>query len=165
MLRGTKDFIQHAKQKGNDSLPPSVNGERIHKSLELQTERRHQRKLEQWDQLVYSLHLKTPLNEENRFVKEESPDASAYDLKSLKQFIRLQAQSIDGTRNKNACVETVRHYWNMFTGAWKWKYEAIPSDSFLIAFAGDFKNLISSKRVCIEGIKKGNLRTCDQIAS
>jgi hypothetical protein len=34
MPRGTKDFIQRAKEKGGDTIPPSINGEKIQKELE-----------------------------------------------------------------------------------------------------------------------------------
>ncbi|KAH8730286.1 hypothetical protein GQ44DRAFT_723721 [Phaeosphaeriaceae sp. PMI808] len=62
------------------------------------------------------------------FVREERPSASMQDLEPLKHFVLLFAKSIDGTHRRNACVETVRNYWNTITGAWRRKYKTISSD-------------------------------------
>jgi hypothetical protein len=64
----------------------------------------------------------------NRFVKEERPGAIVHDLEALKHFVYWQAAAIDGTKGLEACVETVRNYWNRFTAGWKRKHEAIQKD-------------------------------------
>ncbi|KAH8725910.1 hypothetical protein GQ44DRAFT_771853 [Phaeosphaeriaceae sp. PMI808] len=46
MPRGRKDFIQRANEKGGDILPASINGDRILKDLEPETEKQHQQKLD-----------------------------------------------------------------------------------------------------------------------
>lgn len=65
---------------------------------------------------------------QSSFVREERPRATVHDLEALKHLVYLLAVSIDGTKKLEACVETVRSYWNRFTAAWKRKYEAIPRD-------------------------------------
>jgi hypothetical protein len=40
----------------------------------------------------------------------------------------MQGAAIIGTNHLNACVETVRNYWNRFTSAWAHEYEAIRKD-------------------------------------
>jgi L-rhamnose mutarotase len=49
-------------------------------------------------------------------------------LEALKHFIYWQAATIDGTKGLEACVETVRNYWNRFTAGWKQKHETIQKD-------------------------------------
>ena len=46
----------------------------------------------------------------------------------LKDSIRIQAIAIKGTKNLEARVETVRNYWNTFTGAWKRIHDPIHPD-------------------------------------
>src|SRR5271155_2299151 len=42
--------------------------------------------------------------------------------------MRVRAYAIKGTKGLPASVETVRNYWNNFTGGWKRKHTAIPTD-------------------------------------
>jgi hypothetical protein len=60
--------------------------------------------------------------------KEKGNQPSAYNLKDLKGFMWVRAHAIRGTKRKPASVETVRNYWNNFTGGWKREHTAIPSD-------------------------------------
>ena len=46
----------------------------------------------------------------------------------LESFVYIRATAIKGTKKKAAGVETVRHYWNAFTAAWKRKYPAISEE-------------------------------------
>jgi hypothetical protein len=64
----------------------------------------------------------------NRFVREERPGATVHDLEALKHFVYWQAAAVDGTKGLQACVETVRNYWNRFTAGWKRKHKAIQKD-------------------------------------
>lgn len=51
---------------------------------------------------------------------QQNPDASPYDLVSLKAFVREIVYGIDGAEGiEEACEETVRKYWNNFTAAWR----------------------------------------------
>ncbi|CAH0042288.1 unnamed protein product [Clonostachys rhizophaga] len=51
---------------------------------------------------------------------------SAYSVIVLKDFVYMP---IKGTKNLEACVQTVRNYWNIFTGAWKMLHEPSSSGS------------------------------------
>lgn len=42
--------------------------------------------------------------------------------------MRVRAYAIRGTKRQPASVETVRNYWNNFTGGWKRKHTVISSD-------------------------------------
>jgi hypothetical protein len=128
-----KDFIQRAKEKGVSKLPASVNGERVLKKLEPSTEKAYQRKLDEWDRYVHTVEYRGSLETNccGSFVKAETEEgriATVSDVESLKGFVYLQAASIDGTNELDACVETVRNYWNRFTAGWKRKHEAIRED-------------------------------------
>jgi hypothetical protein len=61
-------------------------------------------------------------------LKEKGKRPSAYNLTDLKRFMRVRAYAIKGTKGLPASVETVRNYWNNFTGGWKRKHTAIPTD-------------------------------------
>lgn len=70
----------------------------------------------------------SPIDYHDRFVQTKRPTASAYDLESLKHFVLPQGESIIGIGDRVAGVETLQQYWNLFTGAWKRRHPAIPSD-------------------------------------
>jgi hypothetical protein len=55
-------------------------------------------------------------------VKEKGRRPSAYNLTDLKRFMRVKAHAINGTKSLPASVETIRNYWNNFTGGWKRKH-------------------------------------------
>jgi hypothetical protein len=52
MPRPKKNFIQRAKERHGERIPPTVNGERNLRKIEDQTKARNRRKLEQWDEFV-----------------------------------------------------------------------------------------------------------------
>jgi hypothetical protein len=70
----------------------------------------------------------------------ENPEASVDSLKSLKDFVRHVTLGIDGMKGNDdrddtdeddyilAGEETVRNYWNNFTGAWKRIHSLIRED-------------------------------------
>lgn len=64
----------------------------------------------------------------NDELKEKGRRPSAYCLTDLKGFMRIRAYAVTGTKGLPPSVETVRSYWNHFTGGWKRKHTAIPSD-------------------------------------
>ncbi len=106
------NFIDRAIAKRGLQLPPSINGEPVHKQLEERTLQIYQQKLNEWD----------------HFVQKVRPGATVHDLEALKHFVYLLASGIEGTNNLQGCVETVRSYWNRFTAAWQREHEAVPAE-------------------------------------
>jgi hypothetical protein len=59
MPRGKKSFPQRAEEKRGDSGPLIIDGRRNLRKLEDETEKRHKRKLDQWDESVLSTAIES----------------------------------------------------------------------------------------------------------
>ncbi|OAP53882.1 hypothetical protein AYL99_11904 [Fonsecaea erecta] len=117
MTRGRRNIVERAKQMGyNEEACSIVNGDRLLPKLEDGTIANHQAALSAWTDYVD--HMSE--------TKQRIPCTD--NLEDLKDFVYIRAKVIKGTQNKTASVETVRNYWNNFTGAWKRSYPAIRDD-------------------------------------
>ncbi|KID85245.1 hypothetical protein MAJ_11226, partial [Metarhizium majus ARSEF 297] len=125
--KNKKNFMEDAKSKGYKPNPTIVNGDRILRKIEPITEKNHERQLGRWALFIETKKAQT-CTDAFEHVKYDDV-RSAYMIEVLKDFIRIQAISIKGTKNLKACIETVRNYWNTFTGAWKRIHDPIPPDT------------------------------------
>jgi hypothetical protein len=74
----------------------------------------------------------TPADCRSRYV-DEHPDASAYDLTSLKDFMKTVAFGIDGADGDlRPSEKTVMVYWKQFTAGWRRCNRAIPGNTTLL---------------------------------
>lgn len=148
-----KAHFAQARLRGAQDDTGIVNEKPVLKELQDCTEKSHQRQLDLWFAYVKSLYsaYATKLIS-YRFV-EDDPPQSVNSLKSLKAFIKSVALGMDGQRGYDSdsesdtdgecqclpickecarkhwippCVESVRNYWNNFTGAWKREYAENP---------------------------------------
>jgi hypothetical protein len=120
-------FIR-ARARGAQKDTGIVNDKPVLKGLEEGTKQNHRRQLALWDQFV----------EDN-----SKPDliVSVHSLKWMKDFVRHVALGMDGQRGYDdsdsdtvededrwipPSVESVRNYWNNFTGAWLRAYADNP---------------------------------------
>lgn len=107
-----------------------VNGELVLKKLQPAVRRNYEKMMQLWDEYVNNdfpgLIYESSLTLSRRYQKQH-PEASPYELKSLKDFIRKFAYSIDGTEGVDVPgSETVRKQWNAFTAAWQREYPERP---------------------------------------
>jgi hypothetical protein len=112
--------FQRARKRGALEDTGIVNDKPVLKGLEDGTQRNHDRQLALWHQFVED-HLK------------RNVVVSVNSLKWMKDFVKHVALGMDGQRGYDdsdndtdededgwipPCVESVRNYWNNFTGAW-----------------------------------------------
>lgn len=65
--------------------------------------------------------MSTECSREDSFVKhkieKDGITPLVDNLKDLKEFVYIRLKAIKDTKNQAASVETIRNYWNNFTGA------------------------------------------------
>ncbi|KAI1455456.1 hypothetical protein F4805DRAFT_435597 [Annulohypoxylon moriforme] len=121
-----RNFIDAAILNGWNPESQIVNKDSLLPKLEPATEAHHQRQLDRWNTFIEK--------KKSEVIDDLAASAyhevtSAYDVVLLKDFVRMQAFAIKGTKSLNACVETVRNYWNTFIGAWKRGHKPIDNDT------------------------------------
>ncbi|KAM5341395.1 hypothetical protein ACJ41O_014426 [Fusarium nematophilum] len=101
-----------------------VNNELVLKKLQPAVKRNYEKMMQLWDEY-----------------QKQHPEASPYELISLKDFIRKFAYSIDGEEGVDVPgSETVRKQWNAFTAAWQRKDPEQPIPRGIAASVTQFIN-------------------------
>ncbi|KAL2273120.1 hypothetical protein FJTKL_04930 [Diaporthe vaccinii] len=107
-----KDFFSKGRERGSDRCQKGIDGSVILKRTTPKVERDYQRMLDLWKQFAQD-HA------------EDNPDP--FDLKSLKDFVKEIAFSIDGAGDDpNPAGSTVLVYWKQFMAGWRRVHDAIP---------------------------------------
>uniref|UniRef100_A0A093VB45 Uncharacterized protein n=1 Tax=Talaromyces marneffei PM1 TaxID=1077442 RepID=A0A093VB45_TALMA len=110
-----KSFLEIARQNGAEDNREGINGERVNSKLEPQTKIDYKNAHGMW--LEFCAH------------KGKDPVASAYDLESLKDFVKQLAYGIEGIYDDEIAGQgSVKVIWKRFTANFKRDNDAIPRD-------------------------------------
>ncbi|KAL1847875.1 hypothetical protein Plec18170_008285 [Paecilomyces lecythidis] len=112
--RKARSFLQKATENGADQNRQGINGEKVNRKIEPQTEKDYNAAWERW--LMFCT------------AKNKDPEASAYDLESLKDFVHNLAYGIEGKYDDEIAGQgSVKEVWKRFTAGFRRHHDAIPS--------------------------------------
>lgn len=118
--KSAADTLRRGCERSSEKESNIVNRELVLRKIQPAVERSYAKKMQLWLECVISpTYTDIWLTSVCRYQKQK-PEASPDDLKSLKDFVRKMAYSIDGEEGIDVPgSETVRKYWNTFTAAWQ----------------------------------------------
>ncbi|KKY22682.1 putative carbonic anhydrase 2 [Phaeomoniella chlamydospora] len=140
MPKTRQNIVERAKKRGYDRDSGIASSKKILSRLEDGTLRNHQSQLAAWEDYV------------NNEMNETGREPSAYNLEDLERFMEIRAEAIHGVDDLPPGQESVRNYWNNFTGAWRRKHPSIPKDiaesvtEFIYGPLTDKLGLLAEKR-------------------